>query len=57
MLVAGLDGIRQKMPLPEPLEEDLLGQDRARLRRMKVLPATLDEALIALESDETISRR
>ena len=54
MLIAGLDGIRQKMPLPEPLEEDLLGQDRARLRRMKVLPATLDEALIALESDETI---
>lgn len=54
MLAAGLDGIRQKMPLPEPLEEDLLGQDRARLRRAKVLPATLEEALLALEADETI---
>lgn len=54
MLVAGLDGIRQKMSLPEPLEEDLLGQDRARLRRIKTLPATLDEALTALEADETI---
>ena len=54
MLAAGLDGIRQKMSLPEPHEEDLLGQGHARLRRMKVLPGTLDEALIALEADTTI---
>jgi glutamine synthetase len=54
MLQAGLDGIEQKMALPEPLEETLLGQDRIRLRRAEVLPHSLGEALDALEADEVI---
>lgn len=54
MLAAGLDGIRQRMDLSEPLEEALLGQDRARLRRAEVLPNSLGEALDALSHDDVI---
>lgn len=54
MLVAGLDGIRQRMPLPDPLEEALLGQDRVRLRRAEMLPTSLGEALDALSEDDVI---
>jgi glutamine synthetase len=54
MLQAGLDGIRQRMPLPEPLEETLLGQDKVRLRRAEVLPTSLGEALDALAEDDVI---
>ncbi|MBZ0297804.1 MAG: type I glutamate--ammonia ligase [Anaerolineae bacterium] len=54
MLAAGLDGIRQRMVLSEPLEEALLGQDRARLRRAEVLPNSLGEALDALSQDDVI---
>jgi glutamine synthetase len=54
MLVAGLDGIRQQMPLPVALEETLLGQDRSRLRQLEVLPSSLGEALDALSQDDVI---
>ncbi len=54
MLEAGLDGIRQRMPLPEPLEETLIGQDKARLRRAEMLPTTLGEALDALSEDDVV---
>jgi glutamine synthetase len=54
MLQAGLDGIRQQMPLPEPLEETLLRQDRSRLRHLEVLPSSLGEALNALSQDDVI---
>jgi glutamine synthetase len=54
MLMAGLDGIRQRLPLPEPLEEALLGQDRVRLRRAEMLPTSLSEALDALSQDDVI---
>jgi glutamine synthetase len=54
MLHAGLDGIRRKLPLPEPLEETLLMQKRSRIRHYEVLPASLGEALDALEQSETV---
>jgi glutamine synthetase len=54
MLMAGLDGIRQQMPLPDALEETLLGQDRSRLRQLEVLPASLGEALDALSQDDVV---
>lgn len=54
MLMAGLDGIRQQMPLPEPLEETLVRQERTRLRQLEVLPASLGEALDALSQDDVI---
>ncbi len=54
MLAAGLDGIRQRMELAEPLEEILFRQDLSRRRRLEVLPTSLGEALDALEQDEVI---
>lgn len=54
MLAAGLDGIRQQMPLPDALEETLLRQDRGRLRQLEVLPTSLGEALDALNQDDVI---
>lgn len=54
MLAAGLDGIRQRMPLPDASEETLLRQDRSRMRQVETLPASLEEALDALEQDDVI---
>lgn len=53
MLAAGLDGIRNQMPLPDPLEEILLTAPRSR-RHVESLPGTLSEALDALEQDEVM---
>lgn len=54
MLMAGLDGIRQKMQLPDPLEETLLTSNRSRLRQVGVLPTSLEEALEALAADDVM---
>lgn len=54
MLKAGLDGIRQKMALDDPLEETLLSQKRSRMRTTEMLPVTLGEALEALRADEVV---
>lgn len=54
MLAAGLDGIRQKMELPDPLEETLLTQNRSRLRQIEVLPTSLGIALDLLAQDDVI---
>jgi glutamine synthetase len=54
MLAAGLDGIRSRTPLPDALEETLLGKERARHRQVETLPSSLDEALAALEQDDVI---
>lgn len=53
MLKAGLDGIQQKMPLPQPLEETLLTQKHVRMRA-ETLPTSLEEALEALSSDPLV---
>ncbi len=54
MLAAGLDGIRSHTPLPDALEESLIGKERARHRPVDTLPSSLDEALDALEQDDVI---
>lgn len=54
MLLAGLDGIRQQMPLPDALEETLIRQDRGRLRQLEILPSSLGEALDALGQDDIV---
>lgn len=53
MLHAGLSGIRQKLPLPPPVEENLYAFDPDRLARyqMGLLPGSLDEALRELRQD------
>jgi glutamine synthetase len=54
MLEAGLDGIRQRLPLQEALEESLIKPDRSRLRHTETLPTSLAEALEALKGDDVI---
>ncbi|MBI1278490.1 MAG: glutamine synthetase [Anaerolineaceae bacterium] len=54
MLMAGLDGIRQQLPLPEPLEETLVGQGRSRVRQLEVLPSSLGEALDVLGQNDVV---
>jgi len=54
MLQAGLDGIRHKMPLADPMEETLMGGMPERMRQIEVLPHSLDEALDALSDDDVI---
>ncbi|MDZ4766899.1 MAG: glutamine synthetase family protein [Chloroflexota bacterium] len=54
MLAAGLDGIRQRMPLTNAMEESLLRPDRAKMRTIETLPTSLSEALDALAADDVI---
>lgn len=54
MLEAGLDGIRQRLPLSAALEESLIRQDRSRMRQVEMLPSSLGEALEALRQDDVI---
>jgi glutamine synthetase len=54
MLAAGLDGIKNHMQLPEPLEETLLARSPQRRRQVEMLPDSLGEALDALEQNDVI---
>ncbi|MCA9915896.1 MAG: glutamine synthetase, partial [Anaerolineae bacterium] len=53
MLMAGLDGIRHKMELPEPLEEGLLFGSTRR-RGQESLPTSLAEALEEMSVDSVV---
>lgn len=53
MLMAGLDGIRHKMELPEPLEEDLIF-GKSRRHRQESLPTSLAEALEEMSFDGVV---
>jgi glutamine synthetase len=56
MLKAGLDGIKNNIPLPPPVEENLyhLGEERRRESGINVLPGSLFEAVVDLQSDPVI---
>jgi glutamine synthetase len=56
MLAAGLDGIKRKLELPPPVEENLyhFTEERRRERGIEMLPGSLVEALQALQEDEVI---
>lgn len=54
MLMAGLDGIKQKMQLPDPLEETLITRSRGRLRQVETLPNSLEEALEVMSGDDVV---
>jgi glutamine synthetase len=51
MLAAGIDGIRRRLPLPEPLEETFAVK---RPRVADILPRSLGEALDNLEQDDVL---
>ncbi|MGW8272352.1 MAG: glutamine synthetase family protein [Thermodesulfovibrionales bacterium] len=56
MLAAGLDGIEKKIPLPDPVEEDLYAFSEEKLsgRKIDVLPSSLYEAILELKKDQLI---
>ena len=56
MLKAGLDGIKRKLPLPPPVEENLYHFDENELKRRSIttLPATLGHALDELSNNSII---
>jgi glutamine synthetase len=52
MLMAGLDGIRQKIEPPAPIDEDLYELHDERKALIKTVPGSLAEAVDALERDQ-----
>lgn len=54
MIKAGLDGIQNELVLDEPMLKKMTREELNELDNPKVLPKTLREALLALESDEVI---
>jgi glutamine synthetase len=58
LLAAGLDGIENKMPLPEPLDDDVFKMSDSELAEHGVarLPRTLDEAIRLAEESELLEK-
>ncbi|MHB1762007.1 MAG: type I glutamate--ammonia ligase [Acidimicrobiales bacterium] len=52
MLLAGLDGIQNHIEPPEPVEDDLFELPPEKLAAIAQVPASLGEALDALEADQ-----
>src|SRR4051812_30117941 len=51
MLMAGLDGIANRTEPPPPVDKDLYDLPPEELAKVPQVPASLDEALLALEAD------
>jgi glutamine synthetase len=51
MLMAGLDGVTNKIEPPPPVDTDLYELDPEEAAKVKATPGSLDEALVALEAD------
>lgn len=56
MLAAGLDGIKKKMKIPKPVEENVYQLNHVELKNKEIetLPTSLDNALIHLSQDKVI---
>ncbi|MEA2014822.1 MAG: type I glutamate--ammonia ligase [Thermodesulfobacteriota bacterium] len=56
MLAAGLDGMRNKYSLPDPVEEDIYAMSRERRKELgiRALPGSLVEAIQEVENSEII---
>ena len=53
MLMAGLDGVLNKIEPPDPVDKDLYDLPPEELAKVPQVPSSLDESLIALENDNT----
>jgi glutamine synthetase len=51
MLMAGLDGVRNQIEPPSPIEADLYELEGDKAKAIKDLPGSLEEVLDALEKD------
>jgi glutamine synthetase len=58
MLKAGLEGIKQKLTPPEPIEEDVYKFDDKKLekKRIDTLPASLEAALECMRNSELVKQ-
>src|SRR5581483_4536146 len=56
MLMAGLDGIQNKLEPPTPVDRDLYDLPPEELAQVPQVPGSLDEALAALEADNAFPR-
>ena len=56
MLKAGLDGVKRRLPLPPPVEENLYEFDDQKLAKhnVQMLPGSLAEAMEELQRDEVV---
>jgi glutamine synthetase len=53
MLLAGLDGIQNRIDPGQPLDKDIYDLSPEALKDVPSLPGSLDEALKALEADQS----
>ena len=51
MLMAGLDGVQNRIEPPDPVDKDLYDLPPEELTKVPQVPSSLDEALAALEAD------
>ena len=51
MLMAGLDGVKNKIEPPDPIDKDLYDLPPEEARGVKQVPGSLEEVLDALEAD------
>ena len=51
MLMAGLDGVQNRIEPPDPVDKDLYDLPPEELSKVPQVPGSLDEALAALEAD------
>jgi glutamine synthetase len=51
MLMAGLDGVANKVEPREPLDKDIYDLTPEEMKNVPSMPASLEEALICLEED------
>jgi glutamine synthetase len=56
MLAAGLRGLEEKLPLHDPVEEDIfeMSEDKRRRLGIKTLPASLYEAILLAEKSDLV---
>ncbi len=52
MLMAGLDGVQNKIEPPAPVEDDLFEMSAEELSKINTVPASLESALDCLENDQ-----
>jgi glutamine synthetase len=52
MLMAGLDGVQNRIDPGEPLDKDIYDLSPEALKNVPSLPGSLDESLKALEADQ-----
>jgi glutamine synthetase len=51
MLMAGLDGVKNRIEPPDPVDKDIYELGPEALAELPAVPASLEEALAALEDD------